>query len=69
MPMKHWSPFVLAGVGTLIFDPANFAGASTQTRRAFVYGGGADFNLTDHLFVRAEYRDRFTTRQRMIWLP
>jgi Outer membrane protein beta-barrel domain len=43
MPMKHWSPFVLAGVGTLIFDPANFAGASTQTRPAFVYGGGADF--------------------------
>ncbi len=56
MPMKRWSPFVLAGAGALIFDPKNFAGASTQTRAAFVYGGGADINLTDHLFVRGEYR-------------
>ncbi len=56
MPVKRWSPFVLAGVGALIFDPQNFAGANTQTRAAFVYGGGADINLTDHLFVRGEYR-------------
>jgi outer membrane immunogenic protein len=56
MPMQRWSPFVLAGAGALIFDPANVAGANTQTRAAFVYGGGADFNLTGHLFVRAEYR-------------
>ena len=51
MPMKRWSPFVLGGAGTLIFDPKNFAAASTQTRAAFVYGGGADINLTDH-FLR-----------------
>ena len=76
MPMKRWSPFVLAGAGALVFGPNNLAGASspggvyhgpfqpvgaglnpnTQTRGAFVYGGGADINLTDHLFVRAEYR-------------
>ena len=56
MPMKRWSPFVLAGAGALIFDPKDFAGASSQTRAAFVYGGGADINLTDHLFVRGEYR-------------
>ena len=56
MPMKRWSPFVLAGAGALIFDPQNVAGANTQTRAAFVYGGGADINLTDHLFVRGEYR-------------
>jgi len=56
MPMKHWSPFVLAGAGALIFDPKNFAGANTQTRAAFMYGAGADINLTDHLFVRGEYR-------------
>ncbi len=47
---------MLAGVGGLIFDPKDFAGASTQTRAAFVYGGGADFNLTDRIFMRAEYR-------------
>jgi len=56
MPMRRWSPFVLAGASALIFDPANVAGASVQTRAAFVYGGGADFNLTSRLFVRAEYR-------------
>jgi opacity protein-like surface antigen len=55
-PMKHWSPFVLAGAGGMIFDPKNFAGANNQARAAFLYGGGADFNLSDHLFVRAEYR-------------
>jgi len=38
VPMRPWSPFVLAGAGALIFDPHNFAGANTQTRAAFVYG-------------------------------
>jgi outer membrane immunogenic protein len=55
-PQKHWSPFVLAGVGALVFDPRDFAGASSQGRVAFVYGAGADFNLSRHAFVRAEYR-------------
>jgi len=56
MPMKHWSPFVLAGVGALVFDPNNFAGGSSQGRASFVYGAGADFNLSSHIFMRAEYR-------------
>ena len=56
MPMRKFTPFGLAGAGGLIFDPKDFAGASSQTRAAFVYGGGADFNLTHHVFVRAEYR-------------
>ena len=56
LPMHHFTPFVLAGAGGLIFDPKNFAGASSQTRPAFVYGGGADFDLSRHVFVRAEYR-------------
>jgi outer membrane immunogenic protein len=55
-PQRHWSPFVLAGAGGLVFDPKDFAGASSQTRAAFVYGGGADFSLTKHAFMRAEYR-------------
>ena len=42
MPMKRWSPFVLAGAGALVFDPKNFAGANTQTRAAFVYGAGTE---------------------------
>ena len=69
-PAKHWSPFVLAGAGALIFDPRDVSqsvlsgfltpgtagNASAQTRAAFIYGGGADFKLTSHLFLRAEYR-------------
>ena len=56
MPMRKFTPFVLAGAGGLIFDPKDFVGASSQARAAFVYGGGADFNLSHHVFVRAEYR-------------
>ena len=56
MPMRKFTPFVLAGAGGLIFEPKDFAGASSQSRAAFVYGGGADFDLSRHVFVRAEYR-------------
>lgn len=56
LPMRKFTPFVLAGAGGLIFDPKDFAGASSQARAAFVYGGGADFDVTHHVFVRAEYR-------------
>ena len=56
LPLKRFTPFVLAGVGALLFDPKDFQGSSSQTRAAFVYGGGADFNLSRHVFVRAEYR-------------
>jgi opacity protein-like surface antigen len=56
LPMRKFTPFALAGAGALIFDPKDFAGANSQARAAFVYGGGADFNLSQHIFVRAEYR-------------
>jgi opacity protein-like surface antigen len=56
---KHWTPFLLAGAGGLVFDPRTVAGASTQARLGFQYGGGADFNLKKRIFVRAEYRGVF----------
>jgi opacity protein-like surface antigen len=56
LPMRNISPFALAGVGALVFDPKDFAGANSQTRAAFVYGAGADFNLSRHIFARAQYR-------------
>jgi outer membrane immunogenic protein len=56
LPLGKVTPFALAGFGALIFDPSNSAGASTQTRAAFVYGAGADIDLSHHLFMRAEYR-------------
>ena len=56
LPMRQFTPFVLAGAGALVFDPKDFQGAQSQTRASFVYGGGADFNLSRHVFMRAEYR-------------
>jgi opacity protein-like surface antigen len=56
VPLRRVTPFALAGIGALVFDPKDFAGASSQTRAAFVYGGGADFNLTRHVFARVQYR-------------
>ena len=51
-----FTPFVEAGAAALIFDPKDAAGIDTQTRAGFVYGGGADFDFTRHVFLRAEYR-------------
>jgi opacity protein-like surface antigen len=56
VPLAHFTPFVLAGAAALVFEPDNFQGADTQTRAAGVYGGGADFKLSRHVFMRAEYR-------------
>jgi len=55
-PMRRVIPFALAGVGGLVFSPKDFVGADTQGRAAFVYGGGADFNITPRLYLRAQYR-------------
>ena len=56
IPLRRVTPFALAGAGALIFDPKDFAAASTQTRAAFIYGAGADVSLSHHVFLRAEYR-------------
>jgi outer membrane immunogenic protein len=61
LPVKRVSPYVLAGGGGLIFDPTGnpggfVPGASTQGRGAFLYGAGADYALTRHFSLRAEYR-------------
>jgi opacity protein-like surface antigen len=55
------NPYVLAGAGALVFDPTGNAGgfisgAQSQARAAFVYGGGADYELSKHFMLRAEYR-------------
>jgi len=54
-------PYALVGGGGLIFDPTDnaggtFAGATSQAKGAFLYGGGADYAFTRHLSLRAEYR-------------
>jgi opacity protein-like surface antigen len=55
------SPYVLAGTGALVFDPTGnvggaVSGAQSQAKAAFVYGGGADYDLSRHFTLRAEYR-------------
>jgi len=52
-------PYALAGAGALIFDPTDrylLNGVDRQTKPAFVYGGGFNFDLTRNFGVRAEYR-------------
>jgi len=55
-PIRSVTPFFLAGAGGLTFAPLNSPGASTQTRAAFVYGAGANVNMTHHVFIKAQYR-------------
>ena len=52
-------PYALAGAGALVFDPTGgptVARVARQTKAAFVYGGGVDFDLGSNYGVRAEYR-------------
>jgi len=60
-------PYGLAGVGALFFRPTNSASnffnagignntGNSQSKPAFVYGGGVDFDLTKFMALRAEYR-------------
>jgi opacity protein-like surface antigen len=52
-------PYGLAGAGALVFDPTDRfvgTGAERQTKAAFVYGGGVNFDVTSKFGVRAEYR-------------
>ena len=50
----------VAGIGGLRFaptsDPGNMEGVLSQTKAAFVYGGGADFNVAHHIGMRVDYR-------------
>jgi opacity protein-like surface antigen len=54
----HFRPYALAGGGALVFDPVDNLNSSIdrQTKGAFVYGGGANFDVTSQFGIRAEYR-------------
>ena len=51
-------PYALAGAGALVFDPTDNPGngIDRQTKAAFVYGGGFNFDVARNFGVRAEYR-------------
>ena len=52
------APSVLGRTGALTFDPTNNAvsGARNQSKPAFVYGGGVDYDFSRHISLRMEYR-------------
>jgi opacity protein-like surface antigen len=57
--VSHVRPYLLAGAGALIFDPTDrFSGngIERQTKAAFVYGGGLNFDVTRNFGIRTEYR-------------
>ncbi len=59
--VRRISTYALAGGGGLTFRPTgsnggSVPGASTQGRGAFLYGAGANYALTQHFSLRAEYR-------------
>ncbi len=66
MPWQHKKlhPFLLAGAGALIFGPTDTlingtstpAGAVRQTSLAFIYGGGADYDIFSRFSLRLQYR-------------
>src|SRR6266853_1053862 len=60
LPIRRISTYALAGGGGLIFDPTansgTVPGAGSQGKGAFLYGAGADYALTRHFSIRAEYR-------------
>jgi opacity protein-like surface antigen len=54
-------PYVLAGAGALVFDPTGnrggfVAGAESQAKAAFVYGGGVDVRIARRVSLLLEYR-------------
>jgi opacity protein-like surface antigen len=52
-------PYALAGAGALVFDPTDryvVSGAERQTKGAFVYGAGVNFDINHYFGVRGEYR-------------
>jgi len=55
------SPYALVGAGALTFDPITppvgiLLFTELQTKAAFIYGGGADINLTRRFALRFQYR-------------
>ncbi len=55
MPLRGWTPYVLAGTGAVVFSP-DLSGFDAQARAVFVYGVGADFEFSRRWLIRAQYR-------------
>jgi hypothetical protein len=55
--MGNLRPFAIAGLGFFIAVPGPTPlGNNTSIRGAYSYGGGADYEISKHLGVRAQFR-------------
>jgi len=59
--VRQVRPYALAGGGAVVFRPTDDAkrinsGIDQQTKGAFVYGGGVNFDVVKQFGIRAEYR-------------
>jgi len=57
----RFNPYALAEGGALVFSPTSSGNGfgpeiDNQAKGVFVYGGGADYALSRHFLLRAEYR-------------
>ena len=60
-PKSRLNPYVLAGGGALLFEPASnqfnsLSGAQSQKEGTFVYGAGLNYAIHKGISLRAEYR-------------
>jgi len=56
-PVGRFRPFVLAGAGLLLTEPASGQGQTTSsTGPVYVFGAGLDCKLVPHLGLRFQYR-------------
>ena len=65
-------PYALAGADALVFDPTGnvrgfVSGAQSQTKAAFVYGGGADYDFSKHFTLRADTVVSCTNGRTLDW--
>jgi opacity protein-like surface antigen len=56
---KRFRSFGQIGGGGLFFEPINANFAHQETRPAMVFGAGAEYDVSSHFSVRAEYRGLF----------
>ena len=56
---RRFRTFGQIGGGGLFFEPINAGFAHEQTRPAMVFGVGAEYDVSRHFSVRAEYRGLF----------
>lgn len=54
-------PFLLAGGGMMQYNPiisgSTLQGATSQTKATLLFGGGADYTLSEHFALRLQFRE------------